>query len=228
MPLSWLPRASTCPGIPETRPLVGCLSPAPGLLTGELDIVAVPLRQFQRQLSMQGGPSQVCVRVRACACAALTCRLLTEVFVCTQASELGATCAPPATLRAAPLSQAPLGPRCVSLPPAHRPCRPGPCSSLPSPAFPSFPRAASWNSHGPLQTLLPQMDIWLGKLGAPTWTECQEGVAMRGIKTPPDSPDRGAPSERMCYRCYRPCLSLCLSVCVSVTVREGCLQAGMG
>lgn len=96
-----------------------------------------------------------------------------------------------------------------------------------SPPLPFLPRAASWNSHGPLRTLLPQVDIWLGRLGAPTWTECQEGVAMRGIKTPPpDSPHRGAPSERMCYRCYRPCLSLCLSVCVSVTVREGCLQAG--
>lgn len=83
-----------------------------------------------------------CVRV----CAALTCRLLTEVFVCTQASELrGPPALPLATLRAAPLSQAPLGPRCVSLPPAHRPSRfAGPDLSQPSLPFLAHP--APWGS----------------------------------------------------------------------------------
>lgn len=85
-----------------------------------------------------------------------------------------------------------------------------------SPPLPFLPRAASWNSHGPLRTLLPQVDIWLGRLGAPTWTECQEGVAMRGIKTPPQTLPTGEhPASACATAATGPvCLSVCLSVCL--------------
>lgn len=169
----------------------------------------------------------MCVPVRACACAALTCRLLTEVFVCTQASELrGPPALPPATLRAAPLSQAPLGPRCVSLPPAHRPCRPGPCPSLPSPPHPRSVLGQPMSPYGPPS---PSGHM-VGQAGSSPmdWVPGGEGGCEGYQDHPPVSPRRGAPSECMCCLCYRPCLSFCLSVCVSVTVREGCPPAGVG
>lgn len=74
-----------------------------------------------------------------------------------------------------------------------------PAWTLFQPPRPSLPCAASWDSHGPLWTLPSQVDIWLGRPGAPTRTEYQEGAAIRGIQTPsPGFPCRGTPSERMC------------------------------
>lgn len=146
---------------------------------------------------MQGGPSQVCVR--ACACAALTCRLLTEVFVCTQASELrGPPALPPLPSEPRPclrhLSDLAVFHCLLPTDPAGLPAW-----TLFQPPLPSLPCAASWDSHGPLGTLPSQVDIWLGRPGAPTRTECQEGAAIRGIKTPsPGFPFRETPSERMC------------------------------
>lgn len=159
--------------------------------------MAEPPWQIQRQLSVQGGPSQVCVR--ACACAALTCRLLTEVFVCTQASELrGPPALPPLPSEPRPclrhLSDLAVFHCLLPTDPAGLPAW-----TLFQPPLPYLPCAASWDSHGPLWTLPSQVNIWLGRPGAPTRTEYQEGAAIRGIQTPsPGFPCRGTPSERMC------------------------------
>lgn len=227
MPLPWLPRAYTCPGTPETRPLAGCPPPTPGLLLGELD-VAVPPWQIQRQLSVQGGPSQVCVR--ACACAALTCRLLTEVFVCTQASELrGPPALPPLPSEPRPclrhLSDLAVFHCLLPTDPAGLPAW-----TLFQPPLPSLPCAASWDSHGPLWTLPSQVDIWLAGQEPPHGLSTRKGRPSGVSRPPPQAFPAGEHPASACasYRCCRPCLSIRLSVCVSVTVREGGLQAGVG
>ena len=212
MPFSWFPRASACPRSLETWPLADCrpLPPGPTWVGAESSHAALAV--------LRGALARfacVCVPVRACACAALTCRLLTEVFVCTQASELrGPPALPPATLRAAPLSQAPLGPRCVSLPPAHRPCRPGPCPSLPSPPHPRSILGQPMSPYGP--SLPKRTHGWAGwelphGLGARRW-----GAAVRGIKTTPQSLPKGEhPTSACAAAAIGPvCLSVCLSVCL--------------
>lgn len=180
---------------------------------------------------MQRGPSQVCVvcvpvRACGCECAALTCRLLTEVFVCTQASELrGPPALPPLPSEPRPclrhFSDLAVFHCLLPTDPAGPPAR-----TLSQPPFPSLPTLQHPGiAHGPLGTLPSQVDIWLGRLGAPHVGRVPGGGSQEGYQDMPPtpvSPCRGAPSERMCYRCYRPCLSICLSVCVSVTVREGC------
>lgn len=164
--------------------------------------------------------------LRGCACAALTCRLLTEVFVCTQASELrGRLRSPRYPPSRAPVSGTSRTSLCFTAScPQTLPAR-----TLSQPPLPSPPTQHSGIAHEPLWTLPPPVDIWLGRLGAPPRTECQEEGGPEGYQDhPPVCPRRGAPNECMCCRCYRPCLSSRLSVCVSVTVREGCLRAGVG
>lgn len=202
-----------CPRTRGTRPLASRWPshPRPGLGGAESGSAACSVRgsSVSRRALARSVCQCVCACacVRACACAALTCRLLTEVFVCIQASELrGPPALPPATLRAAPLSQAPLGPRCVSLPPAHRPSRPaGPDPSQPSP--PSPPHAA------------PQ-----GSPRAPADLPSSSGrVAGR----PPGGLSAGRAGQEGCQACGEHqasacatllqatvCLSVCLSVCL--------------
>lgn len=229
MPLPWLPRASTCPGTPETRPLAGCPPPTPGLLLGELD-VAVPPWLIQRQLSMQGGPSQVCVR--ACACAALTCRLLTEVFVCTQASELrGPPALPPLPSEPRPclrhLSDLAVFHCLLPTDPAGLPAW-----TLFQPPHPSLPFPAQHPgiAMGPYGPSLPKWTFgWAGQ-EPPHGLSTRKGWPSGVSRPPPQAFPAGKHPASACasYRCCRPCLSIRLSVCVSVTVREGGLQAGMG
>ena len=85
----------------------------------------------------------VCVPVRACACAALTCRLLTEVFVCTQASELRG---PPA-LPPLPSEPRPCLRHLSDLAVFHCLLPTDPAGPDPVPASPPLPtHAASWDS----------------------------------------------------------------------------------
>lgn len=174
---------------------------------------------------MQRGPSQVCVvcvpvRACGCECAALTCRLLTEVFVCTQASELrGPPALPPLPSEPRPclrhFSDLAVFHCLLPTDPAGPPAR-----TLSQPPIPSLPTLQHPGiAHGPLGTLPSQVDIWLGRLGAPpTWAKCQEGAARRGIKTCP--PPRSLPAgEHPASACATAatgpvCLSVCLSVCL--------------
>lgn len=171
------------------------------------------------------------MRVRACARAALTCRLLTEVFVCTQASELrGPPALPPLPSELRPclrhLSDLAVFHCLLPTGPAGPPAR-----TLSQPPIPSPPHLVQHPgiARGPLGTLPPQVDIGLGRLGAPTWTECQQGAAMRAMKTPPTpSLSLQGSTQQAHVLPLLQALSVYLSVCVSVTVREGCVGADVG
>lgn len=93
-----------------------------------------------------------------------------------------------------------------------------PAWTLFQPPLPSLPCAASWDSHGPLWTVPSQVDIWLSRPGAPTRTECQEGAAIRGIKTPlPRLSLQGSTQQAHVLAAVAigpVCLSVCLSVCL--------------
>lgn len=169
--------------------------------------------QLGRWRSVRGPSQAVCVPVYACACTALTCRLLTEVFVCTQASELRG---PPA-LPPLPSEPRPCLRHLSDLAVFHCLLPTDPAGLGPVPAsLPSLPHAASWDSHGPLWTPSSPSGHMLGRLGAPTWTECQEGVAMKGIKTPSQSlPSGEHPASACATAATGPvCLPVCLSVCL--------------
>lgn len=94
-------------------------------------------------------------------------------------------------------------------------CRPGPCSSHPFP--PSLPCAASRDSHGTLWTLPPQVDIWPGRPGAPTWTVPERG-GHEGYRDPsPQAFPAGEHPVSACATIARGpvCLSVCPCVCDS-------------
>lgn len=164
----------------------------------------------------------MCVCVRACA--ALTCRLLTAVFVCTQASELRG---PPV------LPLLPSEPRpclrhfsdlavfhcLVPTDPAGLPARTHP--SLPTPTR-QHPGIAPWGPCGPCS---PSGHVTVQAGNLPRWTGCLEGVAMRG-PTPISfflhwvGAEGGAGAEHthglllLLLLLITVCPSVCLSVCL--------------
>lgn len=210
-----------CPRTRGTRPLASrwpshprpCLGRAEsGSAACSVRGSSVSRRALARSVCQCVRACAVCACVRACACAALTCRLLTEVFVCIQASELrGPPVLPPLPSELRPclrhLSDLAVFHCLLPTDPAGPPART--CPSLPSPPRPvKLPRVA----HGPKNLPSPSGHV----AGRPT-----DGLSAR----------RGGHEGCQACREHRAsacatllqatvCVSVCLFVCLSQSGKD--------